>query len=94
MRTKCVGETMSSSMARSYDMNEATLNRQVDQLLESLRREFADELPATQVTAVGEAVFDELRRDARISDFIPVLVYRYARDELLRCRREELNRAA
>jgi hypothetical protein len=75
-------------------MDEATLDRQIDQVLDGLRREFADELPATQVTAVGEAYFDALQRDARITDFIPVLVQRYARDELLRCRREELNRAA
>ena len=75
-------------------MDEATLNRQVEQSLERLQREFADDLPASRVTAVGQALFDELRRDARISDFIPILVYRYARDELIRCRRAELNRAA
>jgi len=46
------------------------------------------------VTAVGEASFEALRADARIPDFIPVLVYRYTREELLRSRRDDLSRAA
>jgi len=76
-------------------MNEAELNRKVEQAFESLRHEFADELAADQVTAVGEACFERLRAGARIPDFIPVLVQRYAREELLvRVAREELHRAA
>ncbi len=34
------------------------------------------------------------RAEARITDFIPVLGYRYTREELLRCTRDELGRAA
>jgi hypothetical protein len=75
-------------------MDTASLNRQVERQLESLRREFADEIPASQVTAVGEAHFDRLRADARIPDFIPVLVYRFTREELIRAEHEDLHRVA
>jgi hypothetical protein len=75
-------------------MNEAMLNRSIEQALESLRREFADEQPASEVTAVGEAWFEALRANARIPDFVPVLGYRYAREELIGSERDELHRAA
>jgi hypothetical protein len=75
-------------------VNEATLQRQVHDLLETLRREFADDVPASRVTAVGAAYFDGLRAEARIPDFIPVLVYRYTREELLRVTRDDLHHAA
>ncbi len=75
-------------------MDVGTLNRQVDRQLESIRREFADEITANRVTAVGEACFDQLVADARINDFIPVLVYRYTREQLVNARHEELHRAA
>jgi hypothetical protein len=74
-------------------MKEEILSRQIEQQLESLRREFA-EIPSNQVTALGEAQFDRLRAGARITDFIPVLVHRYAREELLCIRRDELRSAA
>jgi hypothetical protein len=69
------------------------LNRQIEQQLETLLREFADEIPASEVSPIVEAHFERLREDARITDFIPVFVYRYAREEL-RVRRDELHRAA
>jgi hypothetical protein len=76
------------------DMDETKLNRQVEQQLESLRREFGDKLPASFVTAIGHAQFEQLRTGAKIPDFIPVLVYRFTREELVRIDREELHRAA
>jgi hypothetical protein len=75
-------------------MNEARLNRQVELGLESLRREFADQLPGSLVTTVGRAEFEQLRANATITDFIPLLVYRYTREELVRIDGEELHRAA
>ncbi len=74
-------------------MNAATLDHQVERQLESLRREFAHDVPASQVTAIGRAHFHQLSADARIPDFIPVLVYRFTREEL-RCSRDDLSRAA
>lgn len=75
---------------KETDMDAGALDRQVERQLESLRREFADEIPASRVTAAGEAYFDRLRADARIPDFIPVLVYRFTREELVRAGSEEL----
>jgi hypothetical protein len=43
---------------------------------------------------VGEAWFEALRANARIPDFVPVLGYRYAREELIGSERDELHRAA
>jgi hypothetical protein len=72
---------------------EANLRRQMDRELDTLRHEFAD-LSADRVTALGEAQFDRLRAGARITEFIPVLVHRYAREELIRIRNDELRSAA
>jgi hypothetical protein len=45
------------------------------------------------VTPIVEAHLARLREQARIQDYIPVLVYRYAREEL-RIRKDELHHAA
>ena len=75
------------------DATEETLRRKMSQGFESLRNEFADISPE-RVTAFGEAEFDRLRSDARITEFIPVLVHRYAREDLLRLREQKLRPAA
>ena len=46
------------------------------------------------MTAIGHEQFDQLCATARIPDFIPVLVYRNTREELVRIDREELHHAA
>lgn len=55
-------------------MNAAARDRQVDWQLEGLRREFAEVIPASNAREIGEKYYDRLREDARITDFIPVLV--------------------
>jgi hypothetical protein len=75
-------------------MNNEELNRRVERQLENLRHEFADEVPAGEVTALGQAHFDQLVAEARINDFIPVLMHRFTREELLRVTHAELHRAA
>jgi hypothetical protein len=74
-------------------MREETLNRQVERQVESLQREFA-EIPSDRVTALAESELDRLRAEARIVEFVPVLMHRYAREELLRIRRDELRLVA
>jgi hypothetical protein len=69
------------------------LERQVERQLQALLREFEGEIPPSEVTPIVEAHFARLREQARIEEFIPVLVYRYAREEL-RIRRDELHHAA
>jgi hypothetical protein len=73
--------------------SDARLNRQIELGLENLHHEFADQLPASLVTAIGQAEFERLHATATITDFIPLLVYRYAREELVRIDGEELHRA-
>ncbi len=51
--------------------------------LESLRREFADKVPAEHVTRIGRDRFERLIENAKIVDFIPLLVYRQTREALL-----------
>ena len=75
-------------------MDRATLNHQVDRVLDSLGYKFLDEIEHDQVISVGRRHFEQLSADARINDFIPVLVYRGTRDELCRCKRDELSEAA
>ena len=75
-------------------MDSATLDRQIERQLESLRREFADFIPENQVAAIGRAHADWLRAEARILDFIPVLAYRFAREELVEIRQDELQQVA
>jgi hypothetical protein len=69
------------------------LERKIEQQLQSLLREFGGEIPASEVTPIVQAHFARLREAASIEDFIPVLVYRYSREDL-RIRREELHHAA
>jgi hypothetical protein len=69
------------------------LERQVERLRQALVREFEGEIPASEVIPIVEAHLARLREQARIQDYIPVLVYRYAREEL-RIRKDELHHAA
>jgi hypothetical protein len=51
-------------------------------------------VPAERVTAVGRAHYESLSRDAAVNDFIPLLVYRFAKEELIAGRRDDLHEAA
>jgi hypothetical protein len=46
------------------------------------------------VTSVGRGYFEQLRAEPRIDDFIPALVYRFTREELRCCGRDQLSDAA
>lgn len=72
---------------------EKILQRQMSDEFQRLRNEFADISP-NRVTAFGKAEFNRLRAGARILEFIPVLVHRYAREDLLLLRERELRSAA
>jgi hypothetical protein len=62
--------------------------------LDHLRRELAGTVPADRVAEVGLAHFERLSLNASIPDFIPLLVYRFAKEELLYATPDELQRAA
>lgn len=75
-------------------MTTEELERQMDRLFRDLHHDFDESVPAEQVTAVGRAYYESIRRDAAINDFIPLLVHRFATDELVASRRDELQDGA
>jgi hypothetical protein len=75
-------------------VNDATAHRHLEGLLEGLQHEFAGRIEPARITEVGEAHDERLCLHARITDFIPVLVYRSTREELVDITRSELHRAA
>ena len=75
-------------------MTTEELERQIDRVLHSLREHAGDGIDAARVHAVGLAHYESLHRHAAINDFIPLLVYRYAKEELTQIWRDELHRVA
>lgn len=70
------------------------LARQTARQLEALRTELAGTPSAEQVTAVGNVHFERLRQEATVQDFIPLLVYRFTKEELVYSTRDRLHDAA
>ena len=64
----------------TLQLQEATRHK-LDHLPEVLQREFAD-IASDRVRHEVEAVTGQILAEATIDDFLPVLVYRYARDHL------------
>jgi hypothetical protein len=75
-------------------MTPQELERQLDRVLDALVRDLGDSVAADDVTTIGRVHCERLRRDATVNDFIPLLVYRLAREELVQSRRHELVDAA
>jgi hypothetical protein len=83
-------ETSKNLPART-DSNQ--LERQIAGLLDALQRELGPDVPADLVAALGRYHADRLLAEATITDyFIPQLVYRATKDDLLR--RDTLEQAA
>ncbi len=70
-------------------MNEEELHIHLERGLARLQHEFADTVPAEHVTRIGRDRFDRLVENAKILDFIPLLVYRQTREALLGLERQE-----
>ena len=64
-------------------MTAEELNTRTKQVLDQLRRELAGTIPDARIAELGWANFHRLRKDATIVDFIPLLVQRQTRHELL-----------
>jgi hypothetical protein len=75
-------------------MTDDELEAQMDRLFRELQRTFEGSVPAEWVDAVGHAYYERLRREAKVNDFIPLLVYRLTKEELFRIAAEDLSRAA
>ena len=74
-------------------MTSAELERQTEKLLGGLAFEFEESFRADEVIAIGNAYLERLSRDATVGDFIPLLVYRFTKEELASSTYEELHRA-
>jgi hypothetical protein len=75
-------------------MTPQQLDAQMEKVFGQLARELSDVAPADEVTSVGLGHYERLRDGAAITDFIPLLVYRYTREELVTTSRDDLHRAA
>ena len=75
-------------------MTSQQLEAQMDRVLANLVRELAEVAPAGEITSVSREHYERLRGPASITEFIPLLVYRFTKEELVTSRREELHHAA
>jgi hypothetical protein len=75
-------------------MDAHELDEHVERKLEILHREFADTFPEGQIERTCATHLEALRSSATIYDYIPLLVYRLAREELRESRPDELHRSA
>lgn len=66
--------------SRREGSSAAPLPLQVE--IAQLVREFGDSLPADHITAAFELALARVRARARLTQFVPVFAYRYARAEL------------
>ena len=65
-------------------MTQKEVERMTADRLDDLRKELGEKIDAEQVKTVGSSQYERLSRDATINDFIPLLVYRHTKSELLR----------
>jgi len=75
-------------------MTPQELEEQTAKGLDNLRRELVGSVPGERVAEVGHAHFERISSNASIPDFVPLLVYRYAREELLYGAPDQLHQAA
>jgi hypothetical protein len=75
-------------------MTAQEVEHQTARRLDALRDELGTHVAPERVTVVGRRHFERLTRHATITDFIPLLVYRYTREELLYSEPEQLTDAA
>lgn len=75
-------------------VNSNELEHQMERVFHDLLRDLGHDFPHERVVLVGRAHYESLRRDAVVNDYIPLLVYRLAKEELRSGARDELHDAA
>ena len=75
-------------------MTTEQLDVQMGHVFQRLVDDLRDEVPAEEVLEVSTGHFERLRRDAAVNDFIPLLVYRFTREQFVTARPAELHAAA
>jgi hypothetical protein len=63
------------------------LEHQIERRLDSLHRELAPRVTREDVATLGRYHADRLLAHATVTDYVPLLVYRATRDDLLNGRR-------
>jgi hypothetical protein len=63
-------------------------------LLHGLHHQFGDRFDSAYIDAVGQSHLERLVRDARVPNYIPLLVYRATRNELVATPEQPLRDAA
>jgi len=63
-------------------MTSASTAQQFDRVVEDLTAEYAGAVPAEEVLAVIDKYRAELEPKAKITEYLPVLVRRFAREDL------------
>lgn len=63
-------------------MTSASIAQQFDRVVEDLTAEYAGLIPAADVAAAVSRYRAELEPKAKITEFLPVLVRRFAREDL------------
>jgi len=61
----------------------ASTEQQFAHVVEDLTKEFSDQVGSDAVLSVIKDLRAELEPDAKITDYLPVLVRRYAREQLM-----------
>jgi hypothetical protein len=75
-------------------VNSQEVERLTAQQLDKLHRELADTVTPDDIARVGKEHYDTLCQRAAVTDFIPLLVYRFTKDDLARHRNDQLDHAA
>ena len=78
----------------AHQLTPEELERQTAARLNALKRELGDGVTAAHVDAVGRRHFERLRRTATVTDFVPLFVYRFVREELVYADSDSLHDAA
>jgi hypothetical protein len=75
-------------------MTSEQLDVQMDHMFGRLVADLGGDVSTEHVLAVGTRHFERLQRDAAVNDFIPLLVYRLTREQLVAAGRPDLHVAA
>ena len=81
-------------MKADQDSSRPNLEAHTAALLDALRRELGPDGSADRIKAVGRHHYERLLADATITDYIPLLVYRFTREDLLGAKPEQMQAAA
>ena len=75
-------------------MTSEEIERQSDRLLSQLHNELGGAIEPERIAVIGRGHYDSLVQNAAINDFVPLLVYRFTKEELVDALTARLPKAA